>query len=329
MIGGILCGGYGKRLKPLTDHTPKPLIEIKENYTILDKQLFQFYYAGVKKVYFLAGYLSDRIQKKYGKKWKDIKIEYLIETEPKGTLFGINSLLKIAKDDVVIRNGDIVCDINLKEMIKNHKKGEVTMFTVPLRSPYGIVDFHLKKISSFQEKPMLPYYINGGIYIISQKSFPLFLKHKEGDVEQLVFPDLAKNGFLNAYREENIYWVSVDSLKDLEDVLKEYENKIDKPWGYEKIIILSEKYLTKELYIMKDESTSYQYHNKKDETIHLQRGKLLIKFENNEVVLKPNDRVRIKPKEKHQLCALENSLIYEYSTPHLNDTVRVSDPYKR
>ena len=48
-IGMILCGGFGKRLRPLTETIPKPLIEIKDNYTILDKQLFDFKNAGVDK----------------------------------------------------------------------------------------------------------------------------------------------------------------------------------------------------------------------------------------------------------------------------------------
>ncbi|HML04296.1 MAG TPA: sugar phosphate nucleotidyltransferase, partial [Methanobacterium sp.] len=73
--GMILCGGFGKRLRPITETIPKPLVEIKDNYsileghdtyTILDKQLFDFKNAGVERVLLLTGFLSEKIQERYG-----------------------------------------------------------------------------------------------------------------------------------------------------------------------------------------------------------------------------------------------------------------------
>ena len=57
----ILCGGFGKRLRPVTEKVPKPLVEIKEDYSILDKQLFDFINAGINEVYLLAGFLHEKI----------------------------------------------------------------------------------------------------------------------------------------------------------------------------------------------------------------------------------------------------------------------------
>lgn len=323
-----MCGGYGKRLKPLTDHIPKPLLEIKNNYTILDKQILQFKYAGVKKVVLLCGYLNEKIKEKFDNSWKGIDIEYLIEDKPRGTLFAMNNLFEnFEADNYIIRNGDIVCDANMKEMI-NERKNEMLMYVSPLVSPYGIVEISGDKIIGFKEKPKLDYYINAGIYIISKKLKPIFSRHKEGDVEKLVFPEIAKSGLMNYYKE-NVFWQSVDSVKDLETVNKEYSNKEDKPWGYEKIIIYTEKYLTKELYIMKNESTSHHKHNKKDETMHITSGEAIIKFDDREVDLKKNDTVRIEPNTPHTILAVENTILQEYSTPHLDDTIRIKDRYER
>jgi NDP-sugar pyrophosphorylase family protein len=328
MLGAILCGGYGKRLKPLTDHIPKPLLEIKKNYTILDKQILQFKYAGVKKVILLCGHLNEKIKEQFGDSWNEVQIEYLVEDKPRGTLFAMNNLLKnFEADNYIIRNGDVACDANIKEMINEHKN-EMLMYISPLISPYGVVELSENKIIGFREKPRLDYYINAGIYIVSKKLKSIFSKHKEGDVEKLVFPKIAKSGLMNYYKE-NVFWQSVDSIKDLEAVNKEYFNKEDKPWGYEKIIVHTEKYLTKELYLMKNEGTSHHEHNKKDETMHVTSGEVIIKFDKKEVILKKNDTVRIEPKTPHTIFAVENTVLQEYSTPHLDDTIRIKDKYKR
>ena len=328
MIGAILCGGYGKRLKPLTDRLPKPLLEIKKDYTILDKQLLQFKYAGVRKVALLCGYLHEKIEERFGNDWNGIEIKYLTEDKPKGTLYAINNLIKnFDEDNYIIRNGDIVSDANIKEMIANHKN-KMLMYITPLVSPFGIVELSENKIIGFKEKPKLNHYINAGIYIVSKDLKPILLKHTEGDIEKLAFPEIASSGALN-FHKEDVFWQSVDSLKDLEKVKNEYSNKEDKPWGYEKIIVHTDKYLTKELYLMKNESTSHHKHSKKDETMHVTSGEIIIKFGDREINLKKNDTARIKPNTPHTILALENTLLQEYSTPYLDDTIRIKDKYGR
>ena len=328
MIGAILCGGYGKRLKPLTDQVPKPLLEIKKDYTILDKQLMQFKYAGINKVVLLCGHLHEKIQDRFGNIWDGLEIEYLVEDKPRGTLYAINNLLKnFESDNYIIRNGDVVCDVNIKEMISAHKN-KMLMYITPLVSPYGIAEISEDKITGFREKPNLEHYLNAGIYIISKDLKPILSKHKEGDIEKLTFPEIAKSGQMNHYKE-NVFWQSVDSTKDLEIVNKEYSNKTDKPWGYEKVIVLTDKYLTKELYLMKNEGTSHHKHDKKDETMHVTFGEVAIKFDDKEVNLKKNDTVRIEPNTPHTILAVENTILQEYSTPHIDDTVRIKDKYKR
>lgn len=328
MIGAILCGGFGKRLKPLTDHVPKPLLEIKDNYTILDRQLLQFKHAGIDRAVLLCGHLHEKIKERFQSQWNGLKIDYLVEDRPRGTLFAINNLLKnFDSGDYIIRNGDIVCDVNIKEMIRSHRN-KMLMYITPLVSPFGIVELSDNKIIGFREKPRLNHYINAGIYIMSKDLKPILFEHEEGDIEKLTFPKISSSGLLNFYKED-VFWQSVDSIKDLETVKKEYENKEDKPWGYEKILVYTEKYLTKELYLMKSEGTSHHKHLQKDETMHITQGEVVIKFDDKEVNLKLHDKIRIKPNTPHAIHAVENTILHEYSTPHLNDTVRIVDQYER
>ena len=118
-VGMILCGGFGKRLRPFTETLPKPLIEIDEDYTILDKQLFDFKNAGVDEAYLLVGFLHEKIEERYGDEYNGVKIHYVIEDEPLGTLNAIRLGMEAIGEDkqCIICNGDIVSDVNIKAMI--------------------------------------------------------------------------------------------------------------------------------------------------------------------------------------------------------------------
>ncbi|MEM2688152.1 MAG: nucleotidyltransferase family protein, partial [Thermoproteota archaeon] len=219
IVGGVLCGGLGKRLRPLTDNIPKPLLEIGRDLTILDRLIMQMKHANVSEVYLLAGYRHEKLVKRYGEKWRDVNIHYIVEDKPRGTLYAINSLLKNVESDLyLVMNGDIVTDIDLSRMIAEWEPGTVSIALTLLKSPYGVVQVSGEKITGFEEKPVLPHYINAGIYLIDSRLKHRFLEHGEGDVEKLVFPRLAGEGLLRKYFDAEAYWKSIDTVKDLEEV---------------------------------------------------------------------------------------------------------------
>ncbi len=329
MIGMILCGGSGKRLKPYTDSMPTPLIELKDNCTILDKQIFDFAAAGIEEVILLTGYKSDMIEARYGDEFKGVKISYHVEEKPIGTLNALKAGMAMCEaEDMVVRNGDVVADINLKRMILKHtnSKYPVTMFVTKMRSPYGIVELGDDKVKSFREKPIIDYYINGGIYCIN-RNVP-FAQFEGGNLEQTLFPMMAEVGKLGYFYEDGVYWATVDTIRDLDEVRKEYCNKTDKPWGYEKILISTDKYLTKELYIRAGYQTSFHKHPRKDETMYIMSGVGYIEFEDHKEFFQKDDSIRIEPNVPHTIVAIENTVLHEVSTPHLEDTVRIKDYYK-
>ncbi|MBI2608757.1 MAG: cupin domain-containing protein [Deltaproteobacteria bacterium] len=109
--------------------------------------------------------------------------------------------------------------------------------------------------------------------------------------------------------------------------------KIEKPWGHELIFAHTQKYAGKILYIKKGEKLSYQYHNNKEETILLYKGKMLFEFEKENTAqslqLNPGDTFHIPPKMKHRMSALEECEVFEVSSPELEDVVRLKDAYGR
>jgi len=118
------------------------------------------------------------------------------------------------------------------------------------------------------------------------------------------------------------------------EALREAMARRDKPWGYEHLWALNEHYAGKFLHIRAGESLSLQYHEIKDETIHILQGKLRLRIgpsqsELLDVVLSPGQSQAIPPGTIHQMEALEDCVIAEVSTPHLTDVVRLEDKYGR
>lgn len=109
--------------------------------------------------------------------------------------------------------------------------------------------------------------------------------------------------------------------------------KIEKPWGYELLFAHTEHYVGKVLKIYKGEMLSLQYHKIKDETIFLFEGEMLLDVEEDgkmkEKRLLPGDGYRIKPGVKHRMKALRECIVFEVSTPNLDDVVRLEDKYGR
>jgi len=127
---------------------------------------------------------------------------------PLGALNAIRMGLELVDEDVMIRNGDVVADINLKKMIQRFGESNypAVIFITRMRSPYGIVEISDDRIKRFHEKPLLNEYINGGVYCFTRDSAQLFHNFKTGEIEKTVFPLLAESNQLGYYREENMLW---------------------------------------------------------------------------------------------------------------------------
>jgi mannose-6-phosphate isomerase len=110
--------------------------------------------------------------------------------------------------------------------------------------------------------------------------------------------------------------------------------RIDKPWGYEIIFALSEKYCGKLIFVRAGEQLSLQFHRVKDETIYVHSGRVELEIGDpggtlDAEVVGPGHAFRLKPGVVHRWRALEDSIVLEASTPELDDVVRLEDRYGR
>ena len=109
--------------------------------------------------------------------------------------------------------------------------------------------------------------------------------------------------------------------------------RVDKPWGYELHWAKTERYVGKLIHVNAGHALSLQYHNLKDETIYLHSGRLLFEIDEGKGLerreMKPGECVHVTPKTIHRMTAIEDSDIFEVSTPELHDVVRLEDRYGR
>ena len=218
----ILAGGFGKRLKPLTDQRPKPMIEVL-NVPIIEWQIRWLRKFHVKDFILCVGYLSEQIFDHLGDGSKfGVRVEYSVEEEPLGTGGALKNAKGFLADQgsFFMLNGDVLTELDPNKL---HTSGLHTIALVPLRSPFGVVELDRNsRVLGFVEKPEISgSWINAGVYCFTQEIF----KHlpENGNIELTALPALAKKGKLHAVKYQNVFWRSIDSHKDIDEAAKEIQ----------------------------------------------------------------------------------------------------------
>jgi len=208
----ILAGGRGKRLRPITDYVPKPLIPIK-NIPIIEWQIKYLKKFGISEIIICSGYKTKMIENYLNNKKLGIKITFSVEDKPLGTGGAIKKAGKKIKDEsFLVINGDTITNIDLKKLIKKNN----TIASIQLKTKFGILQTDGNKIIKFDEKKEITgLWMNAGIYHLNKetlKELPTI-----GDIEKTLFPDYAKKEKLSTIKFTNSKWYSIDSFKDMEE----------------------------------------------------------------------------------------------------------------
>ena len=227
-VGILLVGGFGTRLLPLTNKTPKPMLPIA-NLPVTEHQLLAAKAAGITKVVLATAYLADTFTPYFGdgSKW-GIELKYALESEPLGTGGAIRNAAElifseISQDEpIVVFNGDVLSRHDLAAQIKLHQTSSaaVTLHLVNVEDarPYGCVPFdETGRVTDFLEKMENPITntINAGCYVFSPQVIQAIELGKVISVEREVFPQLLKNGKVVQAFVDNSYWLDMGTPKAL------------------------------------------------------------------------------------------------------------------
>jgi mannose-1-phosphate guanylyltransferase len=219
----ILAGGLGKRLRPLTDERPKPMIEVLDQ-PIIEWQIKWFKKFGIDEIVICVGYLKEHIIDYIGSGSRfGVKVGYAVEEEPLGTggaLKNAQSLLGGSKNEgFFMVNGDILTDLNPNILRDGTASSAIAV--VPLRSPFGVIELdEYSNIIGFVEKPQInDRWINAGVYYFGPDVFNYL--PDSGNIEVTALPVMIKDKRIKAIRYERSFWRSIDSHKDIEEASKE------------------------------------------------------------------------------------------------------------
>ncbi len=217
----ILAGGRGKRLRPITDYVPKPLVPIR-NIPIIQWQLQYLKKFDINEAVICTGYKQEMIENYLDAKKTGIKLRFSVEETPLGTGGAIKKAAEIIQaESFFVINGDTITDIDLKRL--GAKENSVA--AINLRTRFGILETIDDKIIQFKEKQDIPdLWMNAGIYHLNRnilKDLP-----DKGDIEKTTFPEYAKNDKLYVVKFKDARWYSIDSFKDVEECSADIEKII-------------------------------------------------------------------------------------------------------
>jgi NDP-sugar pyrophosphorylase family protein len=175
----IMAGGFGTRLLPLTERTPKPMLPVGDR-PLLDRTIGQMRSAGIRRVVLSTHYQADQISDHFGDGGRHgVAISYLSEDEPRGTA-GALTLLGDVSEPLLVINGDILTGIRYDELLAFHReqRAEVTVGVrqCDLEVPYGVLECTGARVRDLREKPHFSFLINAGVYILepsAQREIPI------------------------------------------------------------------------------------------------------------------------------------------------------------
>jgi len=185
----VMAGGFGTRLRPLTEDIPKPMLPVGDR-PLLELIVEQLRDAGIRQVNVATHYKGEVISEHF-KDGQDfgVDIRYVKEDQPLGTA-GALSLLEESEEPVLVINGDILTRVDFRSMLNFHREHSadltIAVRQYELRVPYGVVMTDGVAVTDISEKPVVKQFINAGIYLLSPTVRRLIPNGQPYDIPDLI-----------------------------------------------------------------------------------------------------------------------------------------------
>ncbi|MGJ1224638.1 nucleotidyltransferase family protein [Sphingobacterium siyangense] len=214
----LMAGGEGKRLRPLTEKTPKPLLKVGDK-PIIEYNIERLKKVGIKNVNLSINYLGDQLIDYFGDgKDRNLNIQYVKEEKPLGTIGSILLVDHFSHDDIIVMNSDLLTNIDFADFFQTYKKTDADMAVATtsyhVDVPYAVLEVNESNtVKSLKEKPRYTYYSNAGIYILKRDLLKMIPENQFFDITDLMDRILEMNLKLVTY-PINGYWLDVGKHED-------------------------------------------------------------------------------------------------------------------
>jgi dTDP-glucose pyrophosphorylase len=213
----IMAGGRGKRLSPLTDTVPKPLLKVGDK-PIIEYNLDRLILYGIDDFWICLKYLGEQIEEWGGNgSDRNISIQYVYEEEPLGTIGAVGMIDNFSHEYVLVANSDILTNIDYEHFFLDFIKQEAdfSVVTIPysVDIPYAVLETNNGSVLNFREKPTYTYYSNGGIYLMKREVINFIPPHKHFNATDLIEVLLKSGRKVSSYPLAG-YWLDIGRQED-------------------------------------------------------------------------------------------------------------------
>lgn len=215
----LMAGGLGRRLKPLTDDCPKPMLRVGAK-PILETIVEQFAQHGFHRFYISVNYLAEQIESHFGdgSQW-GVEIEYLRESKRLGTAGALSLVPQIPEHPTFVMNGDVMTQLNFTQLLHFHEAQQAvaTMCAreYEIQIPYGVIEAQGHEIQQLREKPTERYMVNAGIYLLDPSVWSKISAGEYLDMPDL-FSQLLSDQQRTAVFPIREYWMDIGHMEDFQ-----------------------------------------------------------------------------------------------------------------
>ena len=214
----ILAGGHGIRLRPFTENTPKPMLEVAGR-PIMERLILHLLGYGIKRIFLSVNYLAENIIEHFGD-GSDLgcRIEYLREDEPLGTAGPLGLLPSRPDHPVLVMNGDLLVNFNVARLLDHHagQQAAITMGVAHYthQIPFGVAQVEDGVVRALVEKPVKHWLINAAIYVVEPDALQAIPEGKPFTMPELIQHSMADDKEVAAY-EIGKQWADIGTPAEL------------------------------------------------------------------------------------------------------------------